>query len=47
MIYTDVASREMQWVKCTLPAGVGKSDVVVSFGEEVSTFSSYRYIPGQ
>jgi len=45
--YTDVASRTMQWVKCTLPLGVGSSDVVVSFGDEISTFSSYRYIPGR
>jgi len=46
-IYTDVASRALQWVKCTLPSGVGSSDVVVSFAGELSTFSSYQYIPGE
>lgn len=46
-IYTDITLHEMQWVKCTLPVGVGTADVVVSFNAEVYTFSSYRYISGQ
>jgi glucose/arabinose dehydrogenase len=42
-----IGSASYSKITCTLPAGVGKADVVVSAGDEYNTLEDgYRYIPG-